>query len=556
MLRVVIWLPEHLYDKEGFDVYAESNEQILKMLGDFGRAPSARLIEPDENPSERFVHFSRTKIRGMWSTSSWLIQEEHVTFLNYGSYPVKDFFIPTHGPDIMVQCADILLNGTNAVAVTFFLNFPFTRVKRNPLAHLVIKIIKDMNHENLCKFHGLLWSRHLFDDNRMAYIADRPFKDTLRSVVDDENYALNWDLRFSLIWDLAQGLRYIHRSMLRFHGSITSLAVGIDPRFTLKICLVGVTPLCGLLLTQKDIDQYKPDITMKFYSLWLPPEVLLDAKEVADPRADSYSFGVLLYEITTRNSPFNIDFSDLTQLDSISVQMLEGTFEPIELIQGDLPEPVDQLIIDCLKRDRTQRPLVSAIIERLAVIYPQRAGMSFSDSLIDRMLRYHRELEEIVIEKTESLQAEARQVEAILHNLLPPSIVSILNRGEQVPLEHFDQVTVLFSDVPMVAELSGVITPIQLFGLLDDLCLVVDAILSTFNVFKVEAIKDQYMVVGGAPVRMGKRHVKEVAYLALKMMDGVKRLLVKDNCLTARIGMHSGPCVAGVVGTKLPHYTV
>ena len=73
---------------------------------------------------------------------------------------------------------------------------------------------------------------------------------------------------------------------------------------------------------------------------------------------------------------------------------MDGTFEPADLIDGDLPEPVDQLIMDCIKRDKTKRPLISTIIERLSVIYPQRVGMSFSDSLVDRLLQYHRELEE------------------------------------------------------------------------------------------------------------------------------------------------------------------
>ena len=70
----------------------------------------------------------------------------------------------------------------------------------------------------------------------------------------------------------------------------------------------------------------------------------------------------------------------------------------------------------------------------------------------------------------------------------------MLSQRREVPLEHFDQVTVMFSDVPTIADISGTIPPLQLFGLLEDFCVVVDAIISNFCVFKMEAIRDSYMV--------------------------------------------------------------
>ena len=73
----------------------------------------------------------------------------------------------------------------------------------------------------------------------------------------------------------------------------------------------------------------------------------------------------------------------------------------------------------------------------------------------------------------------------------------------------------------------------------------------------METIGDAYMVVSGLPERNGDEHAKEIGMMALAILDAVKSFKIMhkpDSQLCVRIGVHSGPVCAGVVGQKMPHY--
>ncbi|XP_063889398.1 atrial natriuretic peptide receptor 2-like [Scylla paramamosain] len=84
-----------------------------------------------------------------------------------------------------------------------------------------------------------------------------------------------------------------------------------------------------------------------------------------------------------------------------------------------------------------------------------------------------------------------------------------------------------------------------------------DSCIEKYDVYKMETIGDAYMVVSGLPNRNGERHAVEIAEMSLQLLDVVSRfelLHKKGERLQVRIGVHSGTCVAGVVGTKMPRY--
>lgn len=77
------------------------------------------------------------------------------------------------------------------------------------------------------------------------------------------------------------------------------------------------------------------------------------------------------------------------------------------------------------------------------------------------------------------------------------------------------------------------------------------------SLIQVETIGDAYMVVSGLPERNGHEHAKEVCLMALAILDAVKSFTIMhrpESQLCVRIGIHSGPVCAGVVGQKMPHY--
>jgi len=76
-------------------------------------------------------------------------------------------------------------------------------------------------------------------------------------------------------------------------------------------------------------------------------------------------------------------------------------------------------------------------------------------------------------------------------------------------------------------------------------------------VYKVETIGDAYMVVSGLPKRNGINHAGEIASMSLHLLNAIKQFRIRhrpDDLIKLRIGIHSGSCVAGVVGLKMPRY--
>ncbi|KAJ7352773.1 hypothetical protein OS493_034124 [Desmophyllum pertusum] len=94
-------------------------------------------------------------------------------------------------------------------------------------------------------------------------------------------------------------------------------------------------------------------------------------------------------------------------------------------------------------------------------------------------------------------------------------------------------------------------------AMLDAVYGVFDERINKYNVYKVETIGDAYMVVSGLPERNGIRHADQIARMALDLLGAVDELTLPQFCtgrLLVRMGINTGPCVAGVVGNKMPRY--
>jgi class 3 adenylate cyclase len=173
------------------------------------------------------------------------------------------------------------------------------------------------------------------------------------------------------------------------------------------------------------------------------------------------------------------------------------------------------------------------------------------------MEQYSENLERIVQEKTEFVFEEKRKTEELLYQLLPRFITDELKAGKHVKPESFEAVTVFFSDIVGFTTLSAESTPMQVVDLLNDLYSCFDAIIDMYDVYKVETIGDAYMVASGLPIRNGNEHSKEIARMALDMRKAISVFKIKHlpkRILQLRVGIHTGPCVAGVVGLKMPKY--
>lgn len=179
------------------------------------------------------------------------------------------------------------------------------------------------------------------------------------------------------------------------------------------------------------------------------------------------------------------------------------------------------------------------------------------DNMLAIMEKYAYNLEGIVQERTNQLTEEKKKTENLLLRMLPRSVAESLMRGERVEAECFSSVTIFFSDLVGFTELCAQSTPFEVVEMLNDLYTCCDFIISSYDVYKVETIGDAYMVVSGLPIRNGDRHAGEIASLALHLLKSLSNLEVRHRpgeFIQIRIGIHSGQCVAGVVGLKMPRY--
>ncbi|XP_043194598.1 uncharacterized protein LOC122366416 [Amphibalanus amphitrite] len=164
---------------------------------------------------------------------------------------------------------------------------------------------------------------------------------------------------------------------------------------------------------------------------------------------------------------------------------------------------------------------------------------------------------EMVTAKTQEIAQERNKADRLLYQMLPEPIAQQLKGKGQVPAEHFQSVTVYFSDIVGFTRISAQSTPIQVVTFLNVLYKVFDSRIDRYDVYKVETIGDAYMCVSGLPKRNGDQHASEVADMSLDLLQGIKKFEVphmKGVLVQIRIGLNTGPCVAGVVGTKMPRY--
>ncbi|KAK4304965.1 hypothetical protein Pmani_023108 [Petrolisthes manimaculis] len=162
-----------------------------------------------------------------------------------------------------------------------------------------------------------------------------------------------------------------------------------------------------------------------------------------------------------------------------------------------------------------------------------------------------------LLQKSAAVKQEKRKSDNLLYQLLPRTVAHYLKQSKQVPAEYFESVTIYLSDIVGFTRIASESSPLQVVTLLNTLYKQFDASIEKYDVYKMETIGDAYMVVSGLPNRNGQRHASEVADVALTLLELVSRfelLHKKGEMLQVRIGLHSGTCVAGVVGTKMPRY--
>ncbi|XP_062509817.1 atrial natriuretic peptide receptor 1-like [Corticium candelabrum] len=407
--------------------------------------------------------------------------------------------------------------------------------------------VRQLDHTNLCKFIGCS-----FDGSHLAIISEYCAKGSLNDVLLNDEIPLNWDFRFSFSKDIVRGMLYLYNKRI-LHGRLKLSNCVVDDRWVVKISDYGLPSLRqqdNNVVAQLNYEAYQSQLRLSYLS----PEILLGGEPYASSGpGDVYSFGVILTEIGLRTEaipPENVKWDGSWRPD------IPDLAQPDEGKESLCPCPEDykNLIRQCLNSIPDRRPTFDQVKKCIVRMHPVRENPV--DNMMRMMEKYSKHLEILVGERTQGLVQEKERADQLLYSMIPQSVVGDWQRVG-LYAKAYDTVTIYFSDVVGFTTLCSDSSPMEVVNFLNDLYTCFDGIVDEYDVYKVETIGDAYMVVSGLPEPNGQKHAQEIAGMALDLLEKSKRFQIPHRPNTPfqiRVGMHSGPVVAGLVGLKMPRY--
>jgi class 3 adenylate cyclase len=161
-------------------------------------------------------------------------------------------------------------------------------------------------------------------------------------------------------------------------------------------------------------------------------------------------------------------------------------------------------------------------------------------------LKMLRDQERIYLQQIEDEKARSEQ---LLLNILPKSIADRLKQGETTIADGFKEVSILFADLAGFTGLSTRVPPDEIVAILNRIFSAFDDLAERYGLEKIKTIGDCYMAASGLPVPRAD-HAEAMAEMALAMLDVMREPSQADLRLNLRIGINSGPVVAGIIGNR------
>ncbi|HUF37832.1 MAG TPA: adenylate/guanylate cyclase domain-containing protein [Anaerolineales bacterium] len=162
----------------------------------------------------------------------------------------------------------------------------------------------------------------------------------------------------------------------------------------------------------------------------------------------------------------------------------------------------------------------------------------------------------LILYLVRELETAQDLADSLLFNVLPRPIADQLKRGGGTIADSYESASVLFADIVGFTPLSNVLSPEEMIALLNEIYSHFDTLVEKHGVEKLRTIGDNYMVAAGVP-EPRPDHAQALADLALDMQSYCRRLApVGGRSLQFRIGINSGPLIAGVIGTTRFQYDI
>lgn len=262
----------------------------------------------------------------------------------------------------------------------------------------------------------------------------------------------------------------------------------------------------------------------------MAPELLRE-ETTNNTATDVYAFGIMMYEALSRNDPYH---------EEDAREVLKAVADPKinkrPPIPAGCPEQLAAMMNECLLANPDERPSFEELDKRMRRVDAKTVNGLASMS-----------------------NKRADNSTISLFDIFPRHIAEALRDGKTVEAEHKDMVTVFFCDIVGFTTISSTLDPRKVANMLDRLYLKFDQLSHDHDVFKVETIGDAYMAVTNLVKDQNNDHATRIAEFAVKAIQAANDTLIdKDDPskghVAIRVGFHSGPVVADVVGSRNPRY--
>ncbi|XP_026132297.1 guanylate cyclase 2G isoform X2 [Carassius auratus] len=422
--------------------------------------------------------------------------------------------------------ATIGLYQGNEVGIKYLKNQIITDVKK-PSIIAEFNMVKEMKHENLVQFIGLC-----IEPPNICIVMQYCKKGSLK------------------------GMEYIHKSSLKSHGNLRPSTCLVDSRLQIKLSGFGLWEFKNGT-KHKMISMENPNYEEMYYTA---PEFL---REVYYPfngtqKGDVFSFAIIMGELihSSEAGPYHdVHLEPKEIIKQLRTPISDELLRP-SLSADICDERLIPLLKACWSENPDHRPPFIRIRRQLRQACPE-SHVNILDNMVSKLENYANHLEEVVKERTNQLTAEKSRADKLLSSMLPKYIADQLMSGKPVEPKSYDMVTIFFSDIVGFTAMCSISSALEVVTILNDLYSLFDEIIKLYDVYKVETIGDAYMVASGLPISNGTRHAEEISTIALHFLSAIKRFKIRhlpNEKLALRIGINSGPVVAGVVGSTMPRY--
>jgi len=351
---------------------------------------------------------------------------------------------------------------------------------------------------------------------------------SLHDLLHNNTVVVEGALVLPILQDVAHGMRFLHSSENPIvHGDIKSANILVDIRFRAKVADFG--------LTQKRC------IGLPGTPAFMAPE-LLRGETSPTPMSDVYAFAIVLCEVYSRENPYAGE-----DLATVLVEVADQSKVQDKRckIPRACPPEIVGLIRECWHRNPACRPKFARIESRLHMLDEAKASplVNFNSSF------------------RQSSRRERTSTDELLYEMLPKHVIEALSLGKKAEPDTREMASIFLSDIVNFTGISTTMSAFKTTDMLDRLYSKFDALAQAHKIFKVDTIGDAYMAVSNLAEDQADDHALRIAKFALDIKEVAAQTLIdEDNPslgpVQIRIGIHCGPVVGSVVGTKKPKYTL